>query len=70
MLNAYLSTQASLLSAFVISRTHTVAQKPRGRHLNTKVCSSKSAISRILCSDHLSNDDNLKMAQVLTLILA
>ena len=73
-LKAYLSAQASSLSAFVISKTHIVGQKPRGRQLNAKVCGSKSAIFRILsfflCSDHLSNDDNSKTAQVLTFILA
>ena len=31
MLKAYLSAQASSLSAFVISKTHIVAQKPHGR---------------------------------------
>ena len=53
----------------MISKTHIIGQKPRGRHLNAKVCGSKSAIFRLLCSDHLSND-NSKTAQVLTLILA
>ena len=48
MLKAYLSSQASSLSAFVISKIHIVAQKPHGRQLNTKVCGSKSAIFRIL----------------------
>ena len=43
MLKAYLSTQPSSLTAFMI-KTHTVAQKPRKRQLNTKLCSSKSAI--------------------------
>ena len=43
-LKAYLSAQASSLSAFVISKTHIVAQKPRGRQLNAKVCGSESAI--------------------------
>ena len=67
---AYLSAQASSLSAFVISKTHISGQKPRGRQLNSKVCDSKSAIFRsiLLCSDHLY--DNSKTAQVLTLILA
>ena len=41
---AYLSTHVSSLSAFVISKTHIVAQKPCGKQLNAKVCSSKSAI--------------------------
>ena len=47
-LKAYLSIQASSLSAFVISKTHISGQKPRGRQLNTKVCGSESAIFRIL----------------------
>ena len=37
-LKAYLSAQASSLSAFVISKTHISGQKPRGRQLNAKVC--------------------------------
>ena len=45
---AYLSAQASSLSAFVISKTHISGQKPRGRQINTKVCVSKSAIFVIL----------------------
>ena len=45
---AYLSAQASSLSAFVISKTHISGQKPRGRRINTKVCVSKSAIFVIL----------------------
>ena len=48
MLKAYLSAQASSLSAFVISKTHISGQKPRGRQLNAKVCGSESAIFRIL----------------------
>ena len=47
---AYLSIQASSLSAFVISKTHISGQKPRGRQLNAKVCDSKSAIFRLLLS--------------------
>ena len=43
-LKAYLSVQASSLSAFVISKTHISGQKPHGRQLNKKVCGSKSAI--------------------------
>ena len=42
--NAYLSIQASSLSAFVISKTHVSGQKPRGRQLNAKVCDGKSAL--------------------------
>ena len=41
VLKAYLSAQASSLSAFVISKTHIVAQKPHGRQPSTKVCGSK-----------------------------
>ena len=67
MLKANLSTQPSFLSAFVISKTMSF---PKGT-LNTKVCGSKSTIFHILlCSDHLSNNDNSKMAWVFTLILA
>ena len=47
-LKAYLSAQASSLSAFVISNIHISGQKPCGRQLNAKVCDSKSAIFRIL----------------------
>ena len=47
-LKAYLSAQASSLSAFVISKTHVSGQKLRGRQLNAKVCGSESAIFRIL----------------------
>ena len=45
---AYLSIQASSLSAFVISKTHISGQKLRGRQLNAKVCGSESAIFRNL----------------------
>ena len=48
MLKAYLSVQASSLSAFAISKTHISGQKPRGRQLNTKVCGHESAIFLIL----------------------
>ena len=54
----------------MISKTHTSAQKPRGRQLKAKVCGSESTNFRPLCSDHFSNNDNSKTAQVLTLILA
>ena len=47
-LKAYLSAQASSLSAFVISKTHISGQKPRGRQLNAKVCGSESAIYKAL----------------------
>ena len=43
-IKAYLWAQACSLSAFVISNTQMVAQKPRGRQLNVKVCSSESTI--------------------------
>ena len=55
-LKAYLSTQPSSLSAFMISKTHTGAQKPHGRQLNTKVCGSKSAIFCLLCSTTITKD--------------
>ena len=45
MLKAYLGAHSSSLSAFIISKTHIVAQKPCRRQLKAKVCSSKSAIS-------------------------
>ena len=48
MLKAYLSTQPSSLSAFMINKTHQVGQKPRGRQLNTKACGSESPIFVIL----------------------
>ena len=48
MQKAYLSIQASSLSAFVISKTHISGQRPRRRQLNSKVCDSKSAIFRLL----------------------
>ena len=41
MLKAYLSTQPSSLSAFIVSKTHTVAQKPREKQLNAKVYDSE-----------------------------
>ena len=68
MLIAYLSAQASSLSAFVISKTPISGQ-------NAKVCDSKSAIFHILSSfflryDFCSNNDNTKTVQALTLILA
>ena len=44
MLKAYLSVQLSSLSAFVIWKTHIVAQKLHGRQLNAKVCGSESVI--------------------------
>ena len=64
-LKAYLSTQASYLSAFVISKIHIVAQKPK-----CAVVKVPFFVFFFLCSDHLSNDDNSKTAQVLTVILA
>ena len=70
-LKAYLSVQASFLSAFVISRTHISGQKPRGRQVNAKVYGSISAIYLFfLRYDFCSDNDNSKTAQALTLILA
>ena len=60
----------------MISKTHISDPKPRGRQLNKKVCGSKSAIFVILSSfsffvqTTLSNNDNTKTVQALTLILA
>ena len=50
----------------MISKTHVSAQKPGGRQLNTKVCSSESAIFVILSSLRplCSNNDNSKKVQV------
>ena len=53
MLKAYLSTQPSSLSAFMISKTPTAAQKSHGRQLNAKVCGSKSAIFDVHSSAQL-----------------
>ena len=49
-LKAYLSTQTSSLSAFMISKTHihVNGQKLRSRQLNAKVCGSESAFFLIL----------------------
>ena len=78
MIIAYLSAQASSLSTFVISKTLISGQKPRGRQLNAKVCDSKS-IFRLLSSfflsffvhyDLCSNNDNSKMVQALTMMIA
>ena len=41
MRKAYLSVQPCSLSTFMIWKTHIVAQKPRGRQLNAKVCDSE-----------------------------
>ena len=56
MLKAYLSTQASSLSAIMISETHIVTQKPHGRQLNAKVCGSENAIFVILSSTKISQE--------------
>ena len=48
MLKAYLSTQPSSVSAFMISKTHIVAQIPCKRQLNAKPCGIESAIFVIL----------------------
>ena len=72
MLKAYLSTQTSSLSAFMTSKTHIVAQKPHGLQLNAKECSgSNSAILlSFFVQTTLFNNDNTKVVQVFTLILA
>ena len=61
----------------MISKTHTSAQKPRGRQLNTKVCSYKSAIfllSFFLCSDqsgvHSSSGSRLYQRDVIRVPLS
>ena len=73
-LKAYLGARPSSLSAFMISKTHIVAQTPCGRQLNAKVCSSESVIFpilSILSYDHfMFNNDISKMVQVLSVILA
>ena len=66
-LKAYLSSQASSLSAFMISKTHISGQKPRGRKLNAKV---SFFVVFFLRYDFCSNNDNSKTVQALTLILA
>ena len=60
MLKAYLSTQAPSLSDFVISKTLTSDQKPRGRQLNAKVCGHENATSRILLCFFLVNSLHAK----------
>ena len=50
-LKAYLRVQASSLSAYVISKTHIVLQKPCGRQLNMKVCGSKSFVFVFIASN-------------------
>jgi len=64
----------------MISKTHISAQKPRGRQLNTKVCSSENAIFLLsfflsffvsfFVQTTLSNNDISKAVQVLTVILS
>ena len=58
---AYLSAQASSLSAFVISKTHISGQKPCGRQINTKVCVSKSAIFVILVTTFVQTTISRKL---------
>ena len=48
MLNAYLSPQPSSLSAFMIIKTHTAAQKSHGRQLAKCACGNECAIFLIL----------------------
>ena len=68
MLKAYLSTQASSLSGFVISKTYTSGQKSCGRQLNAKVYGSESAILHIKTT--MFNNDISQTVEVLTVILA
>ena len=58
MVRAYLRAQASSFSAFVISKTHMVTQKPHGRQLNAKVGSSKSVIFLLLQTTMFNNQTN------------
>ena len=72
-LKAYLAPmQSSSLSAFMISKTHTVGRKPRRRQLNAKVYRSESVIFlilsffvRLLCPTMIT-----QMIQEFTVILA
>ena len=52
--NRLISAQTSSLSAFMISNSHITGQKPHGRQLNAKGCSSESAIVSLFlsCWDH------------------
>ena len=70
-LNAYLTVQPSSLSAFMISKTHIVVQKPRRKQVNIKLCINESAILVILfflCS--LFNNYNSRLFRILTVVLA
>ena len=65
MLKAYLSTKPFSLSAFMISKTHIIAQNPHRKQLNAKVCSSASSLCLILslfrplCSNTNSNGSKI-----------
>ena len=48
-LKAHLSTQSSSLSVFMVRKAHISAQKPHGRHLNTRGA---------LCSQHFEYGSN------------
>ena len=67
-LKAYLCAQASTLSAFVITKTHVVAQKPRRGQLNAKVCSSESALFVFFLAKVIMFNNDI--VSVLTVILA
>ena len=71
-LKAYiLSAQSSSFSAFVISKTHVSAQKPRGRQLNKKKCTvAKVKFFIFFVTALCSNNDNLKTVQVITVFLS
>ena len=52
----------------MISKTHTSAQKPRGRQLNAKVCGCESAIFRLLIvKTAMFNNDISKTVQLVYL---
>ena len=65
MFKAYLSAHLSSLSAFMISKTHIVFQKPHGRQLSMEVCGSESAIFVTLSFFVMTNEKS-KTVQVLT----
>ena len=55
----------------MISKTHASAQMPHGRQLNAKVCSESAIfLYTFFVQTTLSNNDNFKTTEVLTLSLA
>ena len=63
-LKAYLSIKASRLSAYVISKTRRVVQRPRGRQLNAKVCGDEGFV---ILSFFFPSFVNQRMALMCTL---